>query len=173
MKMQGFSLLEVLITFSIILVLLVIVIPSQGVFLKKTSTDVMKMQLLRAINLTRSEAIARDEIVTLCPSSNQKTCTGVWGEGYLIYANEKILYCFHNTVNKALLHWRSFPRQQQYLKFLPSGFSSMQNGTFWYCAENASNPSWAIMVSQSGRARVVYPAENGKIMDDKKTFLKC
>jgi type IV fimbrial biogenesis protein FimT len=138
-------------------IVLVIAIPSQKNLLTQSKSDVIRLQLVRAINLTRHEAILRGEKVTLCSSANQTTCSGRWKEGYLIVSHEKVIYTFLNPANTGELYWRAFPNHQTQLDYLPSGELASENGTFWYCLPVAKNPSWAIVLSQSGRAREVVP----------------
>ncbi len=159
----GFSLLELLITLSIIAILAVLTLPSYREFLVKSQDQVMSAQLLRAINLTRSEAIARNAVVSLC--KNQ--------DGYIIFSADKIIYKFRDISRDGILNWRAFPLDRDKLQFLPSGWPNAENGTFWYCHHAAKNPAWAIVLSQSGRARIVYPDKAGEIDDDKGRALGC
>lgn len=160
MKYKGFSLLEVLVTFSIILILLVLAIPSQETVITRTQDHVISSQLLRAIQLTRSEAITRGTTVTLCKSRDQTHCGGTWQEGYIVHENNHLLFAFHNIKNKGTLKWRAFPNQDDDLQYLSTGVSK-ENGSFWYCQNTKAH--WAIVISQSGRARMVYPDKNGNL----------
>lgn len=170
---NGFSLLEMLVTISIMLILAALTIPSQKALLARSKADVMRMQLLRAINLTQIEAITKKELVTLCQSSDQKTCLGHWKDGYIILANQKVIYAFLNPDNQGQLYWRAFPNSQAQLDYLPSGMLKAENGTFWYCLAGEKNPSWAIVLSQSGRVREVVPERQGGILKDGERQIYC
>ncbi len=171
--MKGFSLLELLFTLSIVAIILTLTIPSQKIFLSQSQSEVMSSQLLRAINLTRSEAMQRGESTVLCSSMDKKICSSTWQNDYVIFSHDKkVLYSFHK-IKEGILHWRAFPRNIEYVEFLPSGLSHAENGTFWYCPKKAKNPVWAIVMNQSGRIRIVYPDPNGKIYGDKKELLRC
>ncbi len=152
---NGFSLLEMLIAFFIIAILLNMAIPSQKMLLTQSKADIIRFQLLRAINLARYEAMMRKEVVTLCQSADQKTCSGHWKDGYIILSNEKVVYTFLNVANQGDLYWRAFPKNQIQLHYLPSGALQAENGTFIYCLPMSKQPSWAIVLGQSGRAREV------------------
>lgn len=142
------------------IIILMMIVPSQNIFLKKSQTDVLSSQLLRAISLTRSEAIARGEKVTLCGSLNQKTCSDTFNNvGYLIFSAEKTLYSIRNIANNGTLHWQAFPNGRADLQILSSGFTNGENGTFYYCEKNAKTPSFGVAVSQSGRARELSKSE--------------
>jgi len=162
---NGFSLLEIVVVLTIVFIILVFAIPSERIFLTNAKVDALRLQLQRAIDLTRSEAIMRGETVTLCGSSNKNTCTGSWDTGYIIVANAKPIYIFYDIPNQGQLHWRAFPSHQPELQYLPSGMSKTENGTFWYCLPTEKKPRWAIVISQSGRARLV-DFEKEKINQD-------
>ncbi len=149
--------MEILIVLAIMMILAMITIPSHKDLLTKSSIDIVKLQLLRAINLAHNEAIIRKKMVTLCHSSDQKTCSGEWEDGYIIIANQKVIFSFLNPAVQGKLFWRAFPANQAQVDFLPRGTSKAENGSFWYCLASDSNPSWAIVISQSGRAREVVP----------------
>lgn len=170
---DGFSLFEILVTLLIALILLTITIPSQKFFLTQSVTDVMRLQLVQAINLTRHEAMLRREVVTLCHSANQQTCVGHWQDGYIVLAKDKVIYSFLTVANQGELYWRAFPKHHTELHYLPSGALQAENGTFWYCLPAARNPSWAIVLSQSGRAREVVPDQQGKIVVDTDKEVGC
>jgi Tfp pilus assembly protein FimT len=156
---NGFSLFELLTTLSIAFILLTLIIPSQKNYFNQSMSDVMKLQLFHAIHLAQSEAIASRKIVTLCQSENQTTCSGRWKQGYIILSDKKVIYSFVNVVNQGELYWRAFPVHQTQLDYLPSGMLKAENGTFWYCLPHENYPRWAIVINQSGRARIIDTGE--------------
>ena len=161
---QGFSLLEMLVTLSIIIILLAISFPTLQIFLTQTEDSILCSQLTRAIQLARNEANTRNEKVMLCKSSDLKTCGGDWLNGYIILSQDKLIYSFKNITKKGVLHWRA-RAHRDYLEFSPEGYTNNINGSFWYCANDTSNPVWAITVSKTGLSRVLYPNIKGVILD--------
>lgn len=156
MNEYGFSLFELLITLSLLMIIVAIILPSQSLFLTKSKNDILHSELMRAIALTRSEAIARGEMVTLCGSVDGKNCAAQFNAlGYLIFSAEKILYTLQNPNNDGVMHWQAFPKGRTDLQILSSGMTNGENGTFWYCEKAAKIPSFAVAVSQSGRARTL------------------
>lgn len=136
----GFSLFELLVTLTIAIILVALAIPSQYYFLEKSKDEHLRSQLIRAIEMARSEAIARGEMVMLCKSSDLKTCQGSWQQGYMIHSLDRTIYVMQPEQTKGKLHWRAFPNNQESLQFLPTGFTNSENGTFWYCRQNAKTP---------------------------------
>jgi len=84
--MPGFTLIEMLVTVSIMAILLGIGIPSY----KSVMTSIRMSGEINAVvadmNFARSEAIKRGQNVFVCPSINQTTCSGAldWSQGWLV-----------------------------------------------------------------------------------------
>jgi prepilin-type N-terminal cleavage/methylation domain-containing protein len=172
LKQLGLTLFEIMIVLMIAGILLAIAVPSYQIFVKKSSQQVLSSQLLRAIELTRHEAIAKGVPVTLCKTENQTACGGDWQSGYLVKTDEHVLYAFRNQTHEGKIYWRgSFGDEA--LQFSPSGFSDAENGTFWFCEKDEKNPAWAIVVNQAGLSRLLSQNARGKIIDDHGVALKC
>jgi type IV fimbrial biogenesis protein FimT len=170
---RGFSLLELLITLVIIIIFLAMSVPNAKIFINKSQDEVMSQELLHAIYFARSEAITRNTTVTLCKSIDSKSCSGDWLNGYIIATNDQVLSVYHNVTTQGMIHWRGFPNGYDHLTFFPSGLTDIQNGTFWYCVEAQSKAHWAIVLSQSGRARLELPDASGNIVDSSGSELPC
>ena len=156
-------------------ILAVLTIPSLENFYSLTKARVLQSQLLQEIDYAREAAYDRRLSVGLCPSGNQHTCTDNWMEGKLVFIDEEdkqILKVIPPIFNQGYLHFRAYPAYLSYLLFLPRGFSQ-ENGSFWYCISRNSTPSWAIILNQSGRARVQYPDSSGVIKDAQGKKLLC
>ncbi len=169
----GFSLLEILITLVITAILLTIAIPGFNKLSQDTQQTILSDELMRAIHLTRYLAMTNNQATVLCGSFDQKTCADEWPENYIILMQNKMKFSFQHKNNIGTLHWRNFPAHMHFLQFLPSGLPNFQNGTFWYCLKNSKSPAWAIILSQSGRARLVYPNAEGTMYDEKNKAILC
>lgn len=163
---DGFSLIELLFVLAIIAIISAISFPSFETFFTQSKEKILSEKLLRSIHLARSEAVSRHAVVLLSKS-------GEWKNGFIISTSGQVLDVFQNEPIEGDLHWRSFPLDRDHLEFLASGFPRAENGTFWYCARSAKNPVWAIMMSQSGRARLVWRDQSGQILDDKERVIVC
>lgn len=83
---RGFTLIELMVTISVLAILLGIAVPSfKDVLLGSTLTSHAN-NLIAAINLARGEALKRNVSVTLCASSDGSTCAGSggWEQGWII-----------------------------------------------------------------------------------------
>lgn len=171
MRINGFSLFELLLTMAIVCSMLLLAAPSYQWLSIKTREQTLGRALWQAIHLARSEAMMRGFSMTLCHSIDQKTCSGSWSDGFLVNDGQRTFFSYHNDALRGVLHWRSFPQSKEDLQFSPSGFLYAENGSFWFCHYQAVRPSWAIVINQSGRARWISPDKKGVIdMGDGETL---
>ena len=89
-KYSGFTLIELTITLVIISVLLVIGLPSLKSFMQGNQLVASANELIAGFNIARSEAIKRNDGVTICESTNGATCsagTGNWEDGWIVFVD--------------------------------------------------------------------------------------
>lgn len=77
---QGFTLIELMITLSILVILLTVAVPSFREFVQSQRVKTTSFDLFAAITYARSEALKRNGDVTL------SAATGGWGNGWSISA---------------------------------------------------------------------------------------
>ena len=84
---SGFTLLELMVTLAVAAILATIAIPSFWNLIQSNRATTEANELVSALHLARSEAIKRGTRVSLCPSSNQTTCTGGtnWSQGWIVF----------------------------------------------------------------------------------------
>jgi len=83
-KQRGFTLIELLVTLSIAVVLLTVAVPSFQSFLLQSRLTGHTNDLVLALALAKSEAVKRGINVSVCASSDSTTCTGGWGDGWIV-----------------------------------------------------------------------------------------
>jgi type IV fimbrial biogenesis protein FimT len=83
---RGFTLIELMITVSLVAILLSVAIPSFREVIQNNRAASQANALLAAFNLARAEAVKRGEQVRVCPSSDQATCSGGsdWTVGWIV-----------------------------------------------------------------------------------------
>jgi len=88
-KNTGFTLVELMVTISILAIMLSIAVPSFSKMIKNNNIYAGTNELVSALILTRSEALKRSNDVTLCTSDDQTTCAGSseldYGKGWVIF----------------------------------------------------------------------------------------
>jgi len=90
-RLSGFTLVELLTTMAMVAVTLSISAPPLRSLLHKTEVRAQTSRLLNAINLVRSEAIARNIPVSMCPSNSAAgvlpVCGGSYSDGWIVFSN--------------------------------------------------------------------------------------
>ena len=106
---SGFTLIELMVTLSVMAILLMIAVPSFNEVTLGSKLGAFANNLAASAHLARSEAIKRNAPVSLCVSSNGKDCSaGGWEQGWIVLAMD-------GTVVQ---------RQQA----LPAGFKATESG---------------------------------------------
>ena len=87
-KSRGFTLVELLITVSILAILLAIAAPSFRDLIQSNRTQTIANDLTTALQFARSEAVKRNVKVDIC-RRNQNACADAtdWGNGWLVKIN--------------------------------------------------------------------------------------
>lgn len=84
---RGFTLIELLVTSVVAAILLAIAIPSFSDLIERNQATTAVNDLMGDVMAARSEAIKRDNSVTLCRSNNESTCSGTWGDGWILFSD--------------------------------------------------------------------------------------
>lgn len=173
----GFSLLELLMTVSILSIGLTIAAPSLENLLIKTKITTELNRLSKAIKLARISAITMHTNVTLCPSADQVSCSGQWNQGMLVFiddnsnrivdGDDSIIQKFERFPKNDQVSWKAFGNRQ-FLQMNPSGYTRFQNGTFKYCPEEGVQYARAIILNASGRVRFSTDTNGDGINEDAK-----
>lgn len=162
MKMSGVSLVELLTVLTLLGVSLLIALPDLKVFQNKQQINSELRHLIRAIMVSRDQAITFNHSVIICPSRIQSTCGGDWHEGFVVFVdtnsnaqldvNESILLTKESFRDGDKIFWRAF-RRRNYLEFTPLGFTAFQNGTFTYCPKEGIEYAEGLILNAQGRLR--------------------
>lgn len=83
-KAAGFSLLELMITVSVLTVLLMLAVPSFRTLMHNSRVTAVTNDLVLALTVARTEAIKRGQPVRVCASSDGLVCDGTWSDGWII-----------------------------------------------------------------------------------------
>ncbi|WP_306993017.1 GspH/FimT family pseudopilin [Pseudoxanthomonas winnipegensis] len=81
---RGFTLLELMVTVTVLGILAAIAFPSFRNTIRSTRVATTTNQLLTAVALARTEAI-KSRASGLCPSANATSCSGDWSDGWLVW----------------------------------------------------------------------------------------
>ena len=87
-RIRGFSLLELMITITVMAILLAIAVPSFRDVIHRNQVSSASNAMLASLNYARSEAITRGQLVSICPGDQTAGCTSggtVYDQGWLVY----------------------------------------------------------------------------------------
>jgi type IV fimbrial biogenesis protein FimT len=88
MRSRGFSLLELMITITVMAILLAIAVPSFRDVIHRNQVSSASNALLASMNYARSEAITRGQLVSMCPGDKTSGCSStgkVYDQGWIVY----------------------------------------------------------------------------------------
>ena len=167
---EGFTLFELLTVLAVIAISISIVLPSMQGLLHRTALRTQANRLVAAINLTRSEAVARNSFVSMCPSESPEaavpTCSGDYADGWIIYTNADRDRVVDPGTDQVLGVFESFPKgysvtnragtrvANEMITYYTDG-SSRKNRTLMLCPPSGSRvPSVSIVMNRMGRSRL-------------------
>lgn len=167
---QGMTMIELLVTLSVLAILLAIGVPSFNQFVVSSRLNAYSSDMFSALFLARSEAIKRNGRVVLCKSADGQACAsaGDWSQGWIVFADpnnnadrdagEPIVHTMSTLQNGYTLEGNSLI--SSYVSYDSQGMTqqtsgAFQTGTFTLCPPPpaASGQGWTIVVSASGRPR--------------------
>ena len=177
MHQKAFSLIELLISLSILSILTAIALPPLRDKWNQAYYQFQAEQFLQTIRYAQREAHTRDLNMGVCPSANLTSCTTTKSaRALLVFVDENKHGIILNSAQilavqqfklqtGAFLRIRSFPRYRDYLQYHPRPRQAADNGTIWYCPARGKPAAWTIRMNRGGRVRVVY-AKRGEVLKD-------
>jgi type IV fimbrial biogenesis protein FimT len=163
--MKGFTVLEWLLAMGIAVVLLLVAVPSYHHLLARNQTTSVVDRLITAVRTARNEAVAENQVVVFCGSSDSVHCDGQWQAGQImrLAQNSQVLHTYPGVPAGDRLWWQSSLGYNDALKLAPTGFTQGQRGSFYYCPQHeAAQYGAKIIVSDSARLRVETDSEDTK-----------
>lgn len=161
---QGFTLIELLVTLSIAAILLTVAVPNFIVFVQNNRLATQANDLVTMLNYARSEAVKRNQRITVCSRSTDTSCAETtnwdtnWDSGLLVFVDtngdgvvdggEDVL-----QVRQGLEGSNTLQTGLNRVTYQSTGFSSGFMGTFRLCDTRGTASARAIVVSNQGRVR--------------------
>ncbi|MEO6927683.1 MAG: GspH/FimT family pseudopilin, partial [Casimicrobiaceae bacterium] len=87
-RSRGFSLLELMITITVMAILLAIAVPSFRDVIHRNQVSSASNALLASISYARNEAITRGQLVSMCPGNKTSGCVAaskIYDQGWMVY----------------------------------------------------------------------------------------
>lgn len=159
-KNTGFTLLELLITVTLVSIVMAIGVPSMRDFVKNDRLSTQINTLVGHLAYARSEAVLRHVPVIICASSTLTSCnSNDWAEGWIIFVDD--------DSNGDLSAGEDLLRQHQALSggntlvssagsvvtYDERGFAPNSTGSFSLCDDRGATYMKSITISNTGRVR--------------------
>ena len=165
---SGYSLYELLITLMLVGILASISLPSFSATLAKGRQTSEINALFHAIHLARKESIRRRQVMTVCASTDGRSCqpSGDWSTGWILFNNvdrdsppevdfdESVVLA--HAVSETV---RVVGNRQAFT--LRATFRRATNGTLVFCDRHNRVAPKALIISYTGRPRVAYERTDG------------
>lgn len=176
---QGVTLIELMVTVAVAVILMTVAIPSfRDTIIRNRLTNAANT-FMGALNYARTEAIRRNQNITLCKSSDGNACltTGKnWETGWIAFidTNRDGTRETGSSTNETLLRvWPALPSGyslrpnanfDNFLRYNPRGEAN-NIGTFAICHQNQRVGAKAIVITRT-RPRLGHDSNNNRIPEN-------
>jgi type IV fimbrial biogenesis protein FimT len=178
-KQTGVTLIELMISVSIVGVLSTTVAPSMQDILIKNSITAQMNELSSVVQYARSHAIDQQIDTVLCPSNDFATCSNNWQQGKIVFVdsnadgirndNEELLVA-KNAVSEPSI----VTGPANALRFLPNGATNTPAKILFCSDADDSTQARALLISLQGRVKTSTDNDNNGIDEDTDgTSLSC
>ena len=167
---KGYTLIELLTVVAVVIISTSVAFPGYSRLVSSNLQTASINQFSTSLAQARYYAVTNMRPVVLCPSSNQQDCTGgfEWQNGYISFVdldrdkqhdnNEKII-AIHGKQSDSVKILTSTGRRK--IAFRPTGDSSGSNVTVRFCSDKTNLPGKALILSNTGRARLARKMPKG------------
>ena len=154
---RGFTLVEMLVTMAVMAIILTIAALGFKDVIFRNQVRAAANDFVGALSFARSEAVSRGAIVTLCPSNDGQTCSGVqFDRGWLVVldeggANQEILRIY--PPRPGLLVEREDGGGNVKIRYAPTGFLQQGSASGDILIQGIDQDPLFVFVGQTGRVK--------------------
>ncbi|WP_233254776.1 GspH/FimT family pseudopilin [Limnohabitans sp. T6-5] len=167
-RAQGFTLLEALVVLGLLGILVALAAPTLSGVRERHQLQAQAEGFLDSLVLARSEALRRQQRVTLCAKASDSACDaqGPWQQGWLVFADAndnalldpgEVLIEVHAPVPTAMRLTVS-NTVRAYFSYGAEGRSATLNGAFmagtWSFCRPGSDAGWQVVSNALGKPRL-------------------
>lgn len=170
-KSNGFTLIELVITLSILTIVASFALPTIHSFQSRQEFSHLVHLMRQQLNLARSHAVTVQSDIVMCASSNLITCQNEqWHQGILLYIdtnrnqkhdpNELIISSISTQLKYGSLHWHgnaSHPHQVIFQS--DTGLPRGSMGHFSYCNFDQTEFQRDLAIGMMGHLNIIQSAQ--------------
>lgn len=185
MNVKGFTIVELLVVFSIAALLVTVAVPNMNYLVSSNRLITSVNALVSNLQLARSEAVKQSSTITLCTSANGDQCvnSGNWEQGWIVFTDtdadgfvdagvDTILRV--QSAFKGSITIKGSANVGNRISFNNRGFATGFNGTVTFCNEYGATEARGIVTSKLGRVRRTTDSnDDGYEEDASGTDLSC
>lgn len=168
LRTAGFTLLEALVVMALLGVMVSLAAPAMSALRQQHQLQAQAEGLLSSLVLARSEAVRRQQRVSVCARASDRACdaSGVWQQGWVVFADAndntqldagEALIEVHAAVPTPL-HLTATSTGKAYFAYNAEGRSATPNGAFmagtWRFCRPGSEAGWQVVSNALGRPRL-------------------
>ncbi len=168
LRARGFTLLEALVVMALLGLMFSLAAPAMSALRQQHQLQEQAEGLLGSLVLARSEAVRRQQRVTVCARITDSACdaSGTWQKGWLVFADvngnaqldaDEALIEAHATV-PAALRLSVTSTAKAYFSYNAEGRSATPSGAFmagtWRFCRPGSDVGWQVVSNALGRPRL-------------------
>lgn len=167
-KQRGFTVIELLITLTVVALVLGIGVPNLRDFILNNRRVAAVNEFVASLALARTEAIARNLSVSMCPSTNGTGCAAVdWDRGWIVFSDtdrdgaidagiDDVIKAVEDMDNLAI----TSAELGASLSYRPSG-RIINRGQFVFCDSRGADHARVVQLDLVGRPVVSKKLING------------
>lgn len=158
----GFTLLELLVTVSVLGILTGLAVPAFSTMWLNSQRTVAVNAFIHSVFLARSTALQRGRTVSICRSTDGETCSNGmadWQRGWIVFVNADRDQPPVRDTNEPLLSvfaaWKggTITSNRVSYSFRPQ-HNDVLNGTLVFCDRRGPSEARAIIINYAGRPRI-------------------
>ena len=164
-KECGFTLIELIVTITILAIIVSIALPSYHSFMERQEHSQMLALVRNSTHLAKNLAVTHHQQIVICASENLNTCSNnQWDKGMLIFTdqnnnktldpNEMIHQKLKTNLKYGNLKWDGGVANPNTLTFMgDTGLPRGSQGSFHYCSLKTAQNNTRYVVNQMGHVR--------------------
>ncbi|WP_278390378.1 pilus assembly FimT family protein [Stutzerimonas kunmingensis] len=105
---QGFTLIDLVVTLSILSVVAAIAIPALGNMIERSRQEALKDEAESTLHNARTQAVLRRHTIEICGSGDGETCSANWTDGWLVRTSAGQILQLTQLPHHSELSWTGF-----------------------------------------------------------------